>query len=261
MIEPPPSSDGWYHTVISPPFPPYVTLWLHVPRMGVPRAWAASAKSGVNRRASDPFAPSVARRGGMSASADGARTHEQVERFELPEADAAALIGRGGSRLGEVRRRAAGASIHLSAGGSSSGRRVLQLRGSVEAIGTAVSLIEKELCAPLRRAAGPSTPATPPTDAAYSKAAPLRPPPPPHEPPRIWPMFRAYAAVAGKPPPAPTEPSQPHYLVHLECCGVLASAHLRSAFAENLEGLTALIEQPATPEESSPSPPASPMKP
>ena len=149
----------------------------------------------------------------MSASADGARTHEQVERFELPEADAAALIGRGGSRLGEVRRRAAGASIHLSAGGSSSGRRVLQLRGSVEAIGTAVSLIEKELCAPLRRSADLSMPANPPPDAGHSNAASLRPPPPPHEPPRIWPMFRAYAAVAGKPMPSVAQPREPLAMV------------------------------------------------
>ena len=176
MIEPPPSSDGWYHTVISPLFPPYVTLWLHVTRMGVPRAWAGlGEKRGKSPSERPAFAPSVARRAGMSASADGARTHEQVERFELPEADAAALIGRGGSRLGEVRRRAAGASIHLSAGGSSSGRRVLQLRGSVEAIGTAVSLIEKELCAPLRRAADLAMPANPPADAGHSNAAPLRP--------------------------------------------------------------------------------------
>ena len=52
---------------------------------------------------------------------------------------------------------------------------------------------------------------------------------------------------AGKPPPPPTEPSQPHYSANLECCGVLAGAHLRAAFADNLEGLTAMIEPPSTP--------------
>ena len=60
---------------------------------------------------------------------------------------------------------------------------------------------------------------------------------------------------------ATNEPSQPHYLVQLGCCGVLASAHLRAAFAESLEGLTALLEPPTTAEEgsaASSSPPPSP---
>ena len=68
----------------------------------------------------------------------------------------------------------------------------------------------------------------------------------------------------GPSPPALTEPSQPHFLLSTQCCGVVPRAHLRAAFTANLEELTALIEKPASPEEdgaSSPSRASSPKRP
>lgn len=62
---------------------------------------------------------------------------------------------------------------------------------------------------------------------------------------------RCRGSKGGRKPPAPTEPSQPHFLTHVEACGVLPTAHLRAAFACLLDGLTTLIEpDDATPDEA-----------
>jgi hypothetical protein len=62
---------------------------------------------------------------------------------------------------------------------------------------------------------------------------------------------RCRGSRGGRKPPAPTEPSQLHFLTHVEACGVLPMAHLRAAFACILDGLTFLIEpDDATPDEA-----------